>query len=121
MDIKSKLEGFKESIEDEVNREYKDFEQVVENEINSGIKQEVLEYENKKRLNYDKTVQKIEKEYNKKIFNYEIECKKDLILEEKRLKKSIKDEAMEFLKDYTQNDSYLVFLNKCIEERNGSY
>ena len=118
MDIKSKLEGFKGSIEDDSNREYRQIEQDVENEINSGIEREVLEYENKKKLIYDKNVQKIEKEFNKKVFNYEIECKKYIIDEEKRLKKAIKDEAIEILKDYTENDNYLVFLNKCINERN---
>ena len=71
MDINEKLQQFSQSLQDTSNKEYKQIEKEVDDEIKAGIEEEVQEYEEKKRINYEKTVQRIEKDFNKKVFNYE--------------------------------------------------
>lgn len=115
MNIDEKLERFSRSLEETSNREYKQIETELENEINSAIEQEINEYETKKQLNYEKTMQRIEKDYNKKVYNYEISSKKQIIDEEKKLKDKLKNEAILKLKEFTKNDNYKDFLLKSIE------
>ena len=117
MDINTKLQEFKQSVEEMASREYKQIEKNVDEEIKSGIEEELAEYETKKQANYDKNIQKIEKDYNKKVFNYEIQCKKEIIDEEKKMKLQIKNEAADKLKEFTKSDKYQEFLDKCINER----
>lgn len=118
MDINIKLQEFSQNLEEIANREYNQIEQNVEEKIKSGIEQEITEYEAKKQANYDKNVQKIEKDYNKKVFNYEMQCKKEIIEEAKRLKNQLKKEAVGKLIEFTKSDNYQDFLDKCIKERN---
>ena len=110
MNITTKLKEFEESILEEAEKKYKKMEQDIENEIKAGIEEEIIEYENKKRVNYTKNVQKLEKDFNKKIFNYELKCKRDFIDEEKKLKKSIEKDVIEVLKQFTNEKEYESFL-----------
>ena len=71
---------------------FRAFEKEVDDEIRAGIEEEVQEYEEKKKINYEKTVQRIEKDFNKKVFNYEINCKKEIIDEGKRIKESLEEQ-----------------------------
>ena len=90
MDVNEKLQQFGQSLEEISNKEYRQIEQDVDNEIKIGIEEEIKEYENKKQANFDKTSQRIEKDYNKKVYNYEIQCKKEIIDEQKNLKENLK-------------------------------
>lgn len=90
MDVNEKLQQFGQSLEEISNKEYRQIEQDVDNEIKTGIEEEIKEYENKKQANFDKTSQRIEKDYNKKVYNYEIQCKKEIIDEQKNLKENLK-------------------------------
>lgn len=116
MNVDEKLKEFYISIEDTMNKEYSEIERNINREIKSSIKEELETYEAKKKLNYDRNVQRIEKEYNKKVFNYEIQCKKEIIDEEKKLKNHIKEIALEKLREFTQSDKYQSFLIKSIED-----
>lgn len=117
MDVNEKLERFGQSLEDVSNKEYREIEEVVEQEIKSGIEQEITEYENKKKINYEKTIQRIEKDYNKKVFSYELNCKKQIIDEGKKLKEKIKAEAISKLKEFINTEKYKDVLINSIEER----
>ena len=81
-----------------------------------NIEQEIQEYEEKKQANYLKNVQKIEKDFNKKVFNYEMNSKKQIIDEENRLREMMKDEAILKLKDFTNNEKYEKFLFQSIDQ-----
>lgn len=118
MDLKSKLEKFQKSIMLEADKQYNQKQAELENEIKTSIEQELLEYGNKKNSLYEKNIQKIEKSFNKKIFNYEVKCKKEYLEEEKKFKIQIKKDAIELLKIYTQREEYKSYLIKTIEERN---
>lgn len=117
MDINDKLREFEQSLEEYADRDYKQIELNVEDEIKSAIEQELAEYEAKKRANYEKNVQKAEKDLNKKVYNYEINCKKEIIDEERRLKNNIKNEVIKSLKDFTESNNYKKYLEKSIRER----
>ena len=117
MDISAKLQDFENSLSRIANEDYNKIEKKVEDEISAGIEQELAEYEAKKQIAYDKSIQKIEKEYNKKIFNYEMNCKKKIIDEEKKLRIELKNEAINILKEFTKKADYEQYLLKCIKER----
>ena len=117
MDVNEKLQQFGQSLEEISNKEYRQIEQEVDNEIKTGIEEEIKEYENKKQANFDKTSQRIEKDYNKKVYNYEIQCKKEIIDEQKNLKENLKNEIRNRLVEFVKNDRYQDVLIKSIEER----
>ena len=116
MDINYRLQKFGQSLEEASDKECRKLEKEVDEEIKQGIEQEVKEYENKKQINYEKTIQRIEKEYNKKVYNYEINCKKEIIDEVKKLKENIKKEAGLRLKEFTNSEKYKEILLSTIEE-----
>ena len=117
MNIEAKLQDFEKSLNRISNEDYNKIEKKIEEEIQAGIREELSEYENKKQIAYDKYVQKMEKDFNKKIFNYEMNCKKEIIEEEKKIKNLIKKDAINLLKEYTQKPEYEQFLIKSIKER----
>lgn len=117
MDVNEKLQQFGQSLEEISNKEYRQIEQDVDNEIKTGIEEEIKEYENKKQANFDKTSQRIEKDYNKKVYNYEIQCKKEIIDEQKNLKENLKNEIRNRLVEFVKNDRYQDVLTKSIDER----
>ena len=117
MDVNEKLQQFGQSLEEISNKEYKQIEQEVDNEIKTGIEEEVKEYENKKQANFDKTSQRIEKDFNKKVYNYEIQCKKEIIDEQKNLKENLKNEIRNKLAKFVEKDEYKDILIKSIDER----
>ena len=117
MDVNEKLQQFGQSLEEISNKEYRQIEQEVDNEIKTGIEEEIKEYENKKQANFDKTSQRIEKDYNKKVYNYEIQCKKGIIDEQKNLKENLKNEIRNKLIEFVKNDRYQDVLIKSIDER----
>ena len=118
MNIEAKLQDYEKSINRISNEDYNKIEKKIEEEIQAGIREELSEYENKKQIAYDKYVQKMEKDFNKEIFNYEMNCKKEIIEEEKKIKNLIKKDAINLLKEYTQKPEYEQFLIKSIKERN---
>ena len=117
MDVNEKLQQFGQSLAEISNKEYRQIEQEVDNEIKTGIEEEVKEYENKKQANFDKTSQRIEKDFNKKVYNYEIQCKKEIIDEQKNLKENLKNEIRNRLIEFVKNDRYQDVLIKSIDER----
>lgn len=117
MDVNEKLQQFGQSLEEISNKEYKQIEQDVDNEIKTGIEEEIKEYENKKQANFDKTSQRIEKDFNKKVYNYEIQCKKEIIDEQRKLKENLKNEIRNKLAKFVEKDEYKDILIKSIDER----
>lgn len=117
MDLNEKLQQFGQSLEEISNKEYRQIEQEVDNEIKKGIEEEVKEYENKKEANFDKTSQRIEKDFNKKVYNYEIQCKKEIIDEQRKLKENLKNEIRNKLAKFVEKDEYKDILIKSIDER----
>ncbi len=117
MDINQKLQRFGQSLEDASYKEYRQIQKKVDEEIKLSIEQEIKEYEEKKQVNYEKNVQRIEKDYNKKVFNYEINCKKQIIDEERKMKEKIKLEASNSLREFTKSEQYQEFLLNSIKER----
>lgn len=117
MNIDTKLQEFSQSLQQIADKEYRQIEKNVNEEIKKGIEQEIKEYEEKKQVNYEKNRLRIEKDYNKKLFNYEMQCKKEIIEEGKKIKQQIKKEAIDRVKELIKTDRYQEFLCKCIEER----
>ena len=114
--INEKLKKFEQSIKNTSNDEYEKINENVEEEIKNSIEQEIQEYEEKKQANYLKNVQKIEKDFNKKVFNYEMNSKKQIIDEGNRLREMMKNEAILKLKDFTNNEKYEKFLFQSIDQ-----
>ena len=117
MDVNEKLQQFGQSLDEISNKEYRQIEQEVDNEIKAEIEEEINEYENKKKINFNKTAQRIEKDFNKKVYNYEIQCKKEIIDEQKKLKENLKNEIKNRLIEFVKSDNYQEVLIKSIDER----
>lgn len=116
MDLNDKLKEFDQSIQVTLSKEYAQMDKMIEDEIQEGISGELEEYENKKKTSYEKNVQKIEKDFNKKLYNYEIQCKKQIIDEQNKMIEELKTEAISALKNYTYQNEYQHFLERCIEQ-----
>lgn len=116
MNIDEKLTELSKSIQKLSENDYEKIQKEVQEEINQGMLDELLDYENKKQTSFTKITKNIENEYNKKIYRYEIECKKQIIEEEKRILNNLKKEAIENLINYTNNNNYISFLIKSINE-----
>lgn len=121
MDINTKLQQFNRSLKQMVGKEYEIREKNVKQEIKSGMEQEITEYEAKKQANYEKNKQRIEKDYHKKVYQYELQCKKEIIEEENNIKQQIQKEATMRLKEFLKTEDYQNFLFQCIEERTFHY
>lgn len=116
MNNQDKIELFRASIDELAKYDYDKIEKEVEAEIKESIQEELEEYENKKKANYEKTASKIEKDFNKKIFNYELDCKKEIAEEERKLKEKIKSKAKEILKEFVNSDKYKDLLKKYLDD-----
>lgn len=116
MNLEEKLNEFSESLNMLSNKEYNEIEKKIELDVENSVEEEISEYKLKKKLSYDKFTQRIEKEYNKKVFNYELNCKKEIIDEEKRLKDTIRNEAIKGFYDFTKKSNYIDFLRKTVNE-----
>ena len=51
------------------------------------------------------------------MYNYEIQCKKEIIDEQKNLKENLKNEIRNRLVEFVKNDRYQDVLIKSIDER----
>lgn len=116
MDISEKLTQLNQSVEKLSNNDYEKIEKRLQEEINNSILNEIIDYEQKKAEAFEKVQKGLERDYNKKIYNYETQCKKEIIEQEKKLTNNIKDEAIIILKEYTDDDNYINFLQNNIKQ-----
>lgn len=114
--MEDKMKDFAISLAQMSMQDSKKLKEEVDNEINSSIEEELEEYKAKKQANYEKLMEKMEKDYNKQIFAYEMQSKKAIINEENKILQEIKQEAIKRLKELIQKENYESFLESKIQE-----
>ena len=85
-------------------------------DIEKQIHDELSEYEQKEESIYKKKIEKMEKDYNKQTFALELENKKAILDQKKLIRKNLKKEVEEILKQFTTKKEYKAFLISKIEE-----
>ena len=109
MNIEKRLKEFEESCLGMASNEASVLKQEIEQEIEEQIKTELEEYINRKEWNFTKTMEKLEKDYMKEIFKFQVECKKEIDVD-------LKKEVTNLIKNYTETEEYKKFLFSSISK-----
>lgn len=92
----------------------------IENEINIKIKKSISDEISKYRVNAEEKlkskIDKIEKEYNTKIFELEMEAKKEVLNEKEKLQETLLEEAKRKVKEFTNTLEYEKYLIRNLEK-----
>lgn len=116
MNIDEKLKRFEESCEKLALCDAERLDNKLNSEIEEQINLELEEYVKKQEFSYKKQCEKIVKEYNKFLFDYEIECKKNILNVKSIIRKNLIDEVEEALYRFVDQKEYIEFLAKSITE-----
>lgn len=114
MDINEKIKRLEESCERLAKDDAERLNEKIDKEIEEQIESDLGEYEKKQELSYKKQCEKIVKKYNKDLFDYEIECKKNVQNVKNIIKRELKEEAERRLIKFLSDSDYERFLAKCI-------
>jgi len=106
MDTNLKLNELKESCKRLVQKDKEELEEKIKKEMNEQIMQEVEEYTNKQENTYQKKCEKLDKEYYKKIYEYETLQKKEIFEKIKEYNKKLTEDISAQIKKMMDLDIY---------------
>lgn len=115
MNLEKKLKEFEESCLRLASIETESLKAEIQNEIEDQMKKELDEYTQKKEWNFNKTTEKLEKDYMKEIFSFQTECKKDILKAKQEIDNDLRKKVIDLLSEYTNRDEYRNFLFNCID------
>lgn len=116
MNIEKRLKEFEESCLGMASNEASLLKQEIEQEIEEQIKSELEEYITKKEWNFNKTMEKLEKDYMKEIFKFQADCKKEILIAKKEIDIDLKKEVTNLIKNYTETEEYKNYLFRNISK-----
>ena len=93
MDLDNKIKKFEQSCERLAQIDAEKLNEKINTEIEEQINVELTEYVKKQEASYKKQCEKIVKDYNKALFEYEVECKKNVQNVKNIIKKELKEEV----------------------------
>ena len=91
MDLDNKIKKFEQSCERLAQIDAEKLNEKINTEIEEQINVELTEYVKKQEASYKKQCEKIVKDYNKALFEYEVECKKNVQNVKNIIKKELKE------------------------------
>ena len=112
MDLDNKIKKFEQSCERLAQIDAEKLNEKINTEIEEQINVELTEYVKKQEASYKKQCEKIVKDYNKALFEYEVECKKNVQNVKNIIKKELKEEVKRKLQIFTEKEEYLKYLIK---------
>ena len=115
MNLEKKLKEFEESCLRLASIETEALKEEIQAEIEDQMKKELEEYTQKKEWSFGKTTEKLEKDYMKEIFNFQTECKKDILKAKKEIDNDLRKKVIELLEEYTNSEEYSNFLFNCVD------
>lgn len=115
MNLENKLKEFEESCLSLAATESEKLKEEIKEEIEGQMKSELDEYIERKKWSFNKTVEILEKEFMKEIFNYQTECKKEILNAKEDIYEDLKKEVIKKLEDFTKTKSYKKYLFDSIE------
>ena len=116
MDLDNKIKKFEQSCERLAQIDAEKLNEKINTEIEEQINVELTEYVKKQEASYKKQCEKIVKDYNKALFEYEVECKKNVQNVKNIIKKELKEEVKRKLQIFTEKEEYLQYLIKTIND-----
>lgn len=116
MNMDEKIKKFEQSCEKLAKCDAEKLDNKLNNEIEEQINLELEEYVKKQENAYKKQCEKIVKDYNKLIFDYEVECKKNILNVKNIIKKNLISELESALYNFINQKEYTEFLAKSISE-----
>ena len=115
MNLENKLKDFEESCLRLASKETEILKEDIKKEIEEQLKVELNEYAQKKEWNFNKTMEKMEKDYMKDIFLFQTECKKEILRAKQEVELDLKNQVIQLLENYTNTEQYKLFLFNKIE------
>ena len=123
MKLDKKLKEFEESCLNLASKETEQLKEEIKQEIEEQMKEELDEYTERKKWNFDKTVDKLEKDFIKEVFLYQNECKKEILQAkieiDDDLKKSVQKKLENFIKTKNYKDFLLNLISNTISKIEG--
>lgn len=116
MNIDDKIKKFEQSCEKLAQVDVEKLNIKINSEIDEQIDSELEEYIKKQEIMYNKQCEKVVKEYNKSLFEYEVECKKNVLNVKNIIRRELKSEIENRLKIFTNRQEYIEYLIKNINE-----
>lgn len=116
MNIDDKIKKFEQSCEKLAQMDAEKLNEKINNEIEEQIETELEEYIKKQEIAYKKQCEKVVKEYNKSLFEYEVECKKSIQNVKDIINRELKDEIVKRLQVFTDRQEYVQYLLKNIND-----
>lgn len=115
MNLEKKLKEFEESCLRLASIETESIKEEIQAEIEEQMKKELDEYTQKKEWGFNKTTEKLEKDYMKEIFNFQLECKKDILKAKQEIDGDLRNKVIDLLSEYTNGAEYENYLFNCID------
>lgn len=115
MNLEKKLKEFEESCLRLASLETEALKGDIQAEIEEQMKKELDEYTQKKEWSFGKTTEKLEKDYMKEIFNFQTECKKDILKAKQDIDNDLRKKVIGLLEEYTNSSEYENFLFNCVD------
>ena len=114
--IDEKLRKFAESCNNMAKNEANNMENQINLTIKEDIRQEVEEYENSKRKEYERNIIKLEHNLNSKIVELNTNAKKIILLKKQEFQNDVKNEVINRINDFICKDEYKTYLLNNIDE-----
>lgn len=114
--VNEKIEIFKNNCHQMAQEEADNLKKEIDSEINESIKLEIKKYQEETERNFNKKIDKIEKNYNSELFNQEIECKQNIVEKQKELQEDLKSEIYNRIVNFIDTDNYKEFLFNNVEQ-----
>lgn len=115
MNLEKKLKEFEESCLRLASKETEVLKEEIQQELEEQMKFELKEYTDRKEWNFNKTIEKLEKDYMKEIFYFQTQCKKDILNAKEELDKDLKQNVIKLLEKYIESEEYKNYLFDCID------
>lgn len=116
MNVDDKIKKFEQSCEKLAQIDAEKLNEKINNEIEEQIETELEEYVKKQEATYKKQCEKVVKEYNKSLFEYEVECKKNIQNVKDIINRELKAEIEKRLEAFTDRQEYVQYLVKNIND-----
>ena len=113
-----KLTKFKNNCEKNAKQDEKNINNELNKKIEENISDEINKYKENAEIKLKNKLDKVEKEYNSKKFEIDMELKKDVLKEQETLKNRIFDDMIEYVKAFTDTSDYEKFFLKSLKDAN---
>ncbi len=111
-----KMLKFKDNCIKNANNDAYNIETEINNKVKKSISDEISKYRKNAEIKLKNKIDKVEKEYNTKVFELETNAKKEILKEKEKLQERLFEEAQKEVKEFTNTPQYESFLLQNLEK-----